>query len=148
MGRSLLYEMLSGVRLAWLDYYWSSRLLLACLGWFEGLELSTWSFLVGQLVTRTCWVAARTLSSSMEYLFAHLNKSSIIVGDFLVRDSKNGVPRQMFLLKICRMTSMLQDSTWSMICLNHFMNSLKDSFSFILMFCMVLMFCLWRVEHR
>ncbi|RVW48951.1 hypothetical protein CK203_095635 [Vitis vinifera] len=38
---------------------------------------------------------ARTSSSSIEYLFARLNKSSIVVGGFLASDSKNGVPGQM-----------------------------------------------------
>ena len=143
-----MYEMLKGVRPTWLGYYWSSRPLLACLSWFEGLELPTRSFLVGRLVTRTCYVATRTSSLSMEYLFACLNRSSIVASGFLARNSKNGVPRQIFLLKICKMASMLQDSTWSTTCLNRFTNSLKDSFSCILMFCRVLMFNLWHAEHR
>ncbi|KAL6320938.1 hypothetical protein AAG906_010747 [Vitis piasezkii] len=33
-------------------------------------------------MTMTCWVAARTSSSSIEYLLARLNKSSIVVGGF------------------------------------------------------------------
>ncbi|KAL6320521.1 hypothetical protein AAG906_007600 [Vitis piasezkii] len=69
--------------------------------------------------TKICWVAARTSSSSIEYLLARRNKSSIVVGGFLASDSKNGVPRQMLRLKICRTTSML-----------------------------VLMFCLCRAEHK
>lgn len=43
----------------------------------------------------------------MEYLFACLNKLSIVVGGFLAIDSKKGVLRQILLLKICTMTSML-----------------------------------------
>ena len=78
----------------------------------------------------------------IEYLFARLNKSSIVVDSFLTRDSKKGVLGHMFLLKICRMTSMLQDSTWSTTCPNCFTNSLNDSFSYIFMFYGVLMFYL------
>ena len=62
-------------------------------------------------MTRTCCVAAWTSSSSMEYLFARLNKLSIVDGGFLVRDSNKGVPEQIFLLKICKTGSMIQDST-------------------------------------
>ncbi|RVW70980.1 hypothetical protein CK203_050596 [Vitis vinifera] len=69
--------------------------------------------------TKTCWVAACTSSSSIEYLLARRNKSSIVVGGFLVSDSKNGVPGQMLRLKICRTASML-----------------------------VLMFCFCRAEHK
>ena len=148
MGRSLSYEILKGVRPAWLGCYWSSHPLLAYLSWFEGLEFPTWSFLVGQLVTRTCCVAVRTSSSSMEYLFTRLNRSSIVSDCFLAKDSKNNIPKQMLLLKICRMTSMLQNSTWSTTYLNCFTNSLKDSFSCILMFCRALMFCLYHAEPR
>ena len=122
--------------------------LSTCLSWFEGLELPSWLFQVGQLVTKTYCVAARTSPSSIKYLFSCLNKSSIVAVDFLVIDLKNGVPRQMLLLKVCKMASMLQDSTWSTTYLNHFTNSLKDSFSCILRFCKVLMFCLWRVEQK
>ena len=46
-----------------------------------------------------------------EYLFAHLNRSSIVVDDFFARDSKNGVPGLMLHLKICKMASTLQDLT-------------------------------------
>ena len=90
----------------------------------------------------TYWVVMRTLSSSIKYLFARLNMSSIVAGSFLEKDLMNDVPGQMLLLKICRITSMLQDSTWRTTCPNHFTNSLKDSLSYILMFCRVLMFCL------
>ena len=54
----------------------------------------------------------------------------------------------MLHLKICRMASILQDSTWSTTCPNRFMKSLSDSFSCNLMFCKVIMFCLWRVKHK
>ena len=72
-----------------------------------------------------------------------MNRSSIIVGDFFRRDSKNGVFGLMLHLKIYKMTSILQDSTWSTTCLNHFMKSLSVSFSYNLMFCRVLMFYFW-----
>ena len=124
MGRSLSYEILRRVRSTWLGCCRSSRPFPACLSWFEGLELPTWSFQVGRLVTRTCCVVSQTPSSSMEYLFARLNRSSIVVDDFLARDLKNGVPGYMFLLNICRMISMLLDFTWSTTCPNHFTNSL------------------------
>ena len=128
--------------------HWLSRPLLVCLSWFEGLELLTWSFLVGWLVTRTYWVAVRMSSSSMEYLLARLNKSSIVASSFLARDSKNDIPGQMLLLKICRMASMLQDFPWRTTYSNRFMNSLKDLFSCILIFYKVFMFYLWWTEHR
>ena len=38
----------------------------------------------------------QTSSSSMKYLFARPNRLSIVVDGFFARDSKNGVPRQMF----------------------------------------------------
>ena len=56
-------------------------------------------------------VVARTSSSSIEYLFASLNRSSIITGVFLTGDSNKGVLGQMLLLKIGRMASMLHNST-------------------------------------
>ena len=148
LGRSLSYEILRRVSLVWFCCWWPSYLLLACLNWFESLEFLVLSCFVGQLVTKTCWVAAWTSSSSMEYLFAHLNRSSIIADCFFVRDSKNGMLGQMLYLKICKMASMMQDSTWSMACPNRFMKSLRDSFSCILMFYRVLMLCLWRAEHK
>ena len=148
MERSLWYDMLRGVRPAWLGCCYPSHLFSACLSWFKGLELPTWLFLVGRLVTRTYCVVARTLSSSIKHLFACLNRSSIIAGGFLARDSKKGVLGHMLLLKICRMTSMLHDSTWSMAYPNRFTNSLRDSFSYIFMFCRVLMFNLCHVKHK
>ena len=65
------------------------------------------SFLAHWPVTKICCVAARTLSSSIEYLFARLNRSSMVTGGFLARDSKNGVLEQMVCLKIWRIVSML-----------------------------------------
>lgn len=75
--------------------------------WFEGLKFLVASLLAAWPTTRTCCVAARMSSFSMEYLFARWNRSSMVVGGFLARDSKKGVPRHMLRLKICRMTSML-----------------------------------------
>ncbi|RVW69655.1 hypothetical protein CK203_059481 [Vitis vinifera] len=72
MGKSFSYEILKGVRLAWI-----------------------------------CWVAVRTSSSSIEYLFSHLNKSSIVTRGFLARNTKKDVPGQILLLKILQTTSML-----------------------------------------
>ena len=118
------------------------------LGRSGGLAFLSASPLDGRPATKTCWVAARTSSSSIEYLLAHLNKSSIVVGGFLASDSKNGVSGQMLRLKICRTTSMLQASTWSTAWPNRFTNSLKDSLSCIFMFCRVLIFCLCRAKHR
>ena len=99
MGRSLSYEILKGVRLGWVGCCPSYRLPI-CLRWFVGLELPAELFLAFRLVTKTYWVAARTSSSSMGYLFALLNKSPIVARGFLARDSKKGVLEQMFLLKI------------------------------------------------
>ena len=127
---------------------WPIRLLLIFLDWFEGLELPASLFLVEPLVTKTYWDAAQTSSSSIEYLSAHLNRSSIVVGSFFARDSKNGVPELMFCLKICRMASLLQDSTWSIAYPNRFMKSLSDLFSYNLIFYKVLMFCFWQAKHR
>ena len=84
----------------------------------------------------------------MEYLSAHLNRSPIVTGDFFTRDLKNGVPRPMLRLNICRIASILQDSTWSTTCPNRFMKSMSDSFSYSLMFCRVLMFCLWWPKRK
>ena len=81
------------------------------LGRSGGLALLSVPLLDACPATRTCWVAAHASSSSIEYLFARLNKSSIVVGDFLASDSKNGVPGQMLHLKICRTASILQAST-------------------------------------
>ena len=92
MGRSFSYEMLRGVRLAWFDYCCPPCPLPICLYWLVALELLAESFLAGRLVTRTYWVAAQTSSSSKEYLFAHLNKSFMVVRGFLARDSKERVP--------------------------------------------------------
>ncbi|RVX00808.1 hypothetical protein CK203_026372 [Vitis vinifera] len=65
------------------------------------------------------WVAAHTSSSSIEYLLARRNKSSIVVGGFLASDSKNGDAWTDASLEICRTASML-----------------------------VLMFCLCRAKHK
>ena len=93
------------------------------------------------------WSLGRRLRA-WSIFFARLNRSSIVAGDFLARDSKKGVPGQMLLSKIYKMTSILHDSTWSTTYSNRFTSSLRDSFSCIFMFCRVLMLCLCRVEHR
>ena len=49
----------------------------------------------------------QTSFSSIQYLFAHLNRSFIVGGGFFARDSKNSILGHMFLLKIYRMASML-----------------------------------------
>ena len=64
-------------------------------GWLGALKLLVASLLVACPATRTCCVAARMSSSSMEYLLACRNKSSMDVGGFLARDSKKGVPGHM-----------------------------------------------------
>ena len=74
--------------------------LLGFLRWFVVLGFLTTSFLADWPVTKICCVAAQTSSSRIEYLFACLNRSSIVIGDFLERDSKNGVPGQILYLKI------------------------------------------------
>ena len=78
----------------------SSCPLLDDLEWFGALKLLVASLLAAWPTTRTCCVAARTSSSSMEYLPARWNKSSMDVGGFLARDSKKGVPGHMLHLKI------------------------------------------------
>ena len=40
------------------------------------------SFLVDWPATKICCVATRTSSSNIEYLFAHLNRSSMVTGGF------------------------------------------------------------------
>ena len=111
IGRSFSYDMERGVRGGI-----SGRLGPSCLrsdgfGRSGGLVFLSVLLLDGRPATKTCWVAARTSSSSIEYLLARLNKSSIVVGGFLASDSKNGVPGQMLRLKICRTASILQAST-------------------------------------
>lgn len=78
----------------------SSCPLLDDLGWFNVLKLLVASLLAIWPAIRTCYVVARTSSSSVEYLFARRNKSSMDVGGFLVRDLKKGVPGHMLRLKI------------------------------------------------
>ena len=104
MARSLSYGMVRGVKPAWLGCGCLSCPFPVCFSWLEGLELPVDLFLVGRLVTRTCWVAVRMSSSSIEYLLAHLSKLSMVDGGFLARDSKKGIPGQILLLKICRAT--------------------------------------------
>ena len=69
----------------------SSYSLLDDPGWLGALKLLMASLLVVWPATRTCCVAARMSSSSMGYLLARRNKSSMVVGGFLARDSKKGV---------------------------------------------------------
>ena len=90
--RSFSYEMERGV-----GGSLSGRLDPSCLrsddlGRSGGLAFLSASPLDGRPATKTCWVAARMSSSSIEYLLARLNKLSIVVGGFLTSDSKNGVP--------------------------------------------------------
>lgn len=75
--------------------------------WLEGLSFLATSHLAAWPVTKICWVAAQTSYSSIEYLFACQNVSSMVVVGFLAKDSKNGVPGHMLCLKIWRTTSML-----------------------------------------
>ena len=116
--------------------------------WLGALKLLVVSPLMAWPATRTCCVAAQTSSSSMEYLLARRNKSFMDVGGFLARDSKKGVPGHMLHLKIWRTASMLYDSTCRTACPKRFMNSLNVSFSCILMFYKVLIFCLCLAEHK
>ena len=81
------------------------------LGWPRGLELLSESLLDVRLATKICWVVAHTSSSSIEYLLACWNKSSIVVEGFLASNSKNGVLGHMLRLKIWRTSSMLYAST-------------------------------------
>ena len=57
------------------------------------------SFSVGWFVIMTVWVAALILSSSVEYLFAHLYNSSIVVGGSKDSEWKKGVEDPKLLLK-------------------------------------------------
>ena len=126
----------------------SSCPLLDDLGWLGALKLLVASLLKAWPATKTCYVAARMSSSSMEYLLARRNKSSMDVGGFLARDSKKGVPGHMLRLKIWRTAAMLYDSTCRTACPKRFTNSLRVLFSCILMFCKVLIFCLCLAEHK
>ena len=121
-------------------------LMLFYLNWqFDGFELLTLLFfLAAWLVMRICCEVARTSSSSIAYLSTLLNKSSIVASGFLVRDSKNKVSRLILFLKFCRSVFMLYNSTCNIACPNHFMKSLSDYPSYILMFCKVLIFCFYR----
>ncbi|RVW84097.1 hypothetical protein CK203_040606 [Vitis vinifera] len=119
IGRSFSYDMERGVRGGISGRIGPSCLQSDGLGRSESLALLSAPLLDACPATKTCWVAARTSSSSIEYLLSRRNKSSIIVGGFLASDSKNGVPEQMLYLKICRTASML-----------------------------VLMFCLCRAEYK
>lgn len=81
---------------------------LPCLDWLFGdFELPLLLLFVDWFATKICWEDARTSSSSIAYLSAYLNKSSIEAYDFLVRDSKNRVSRLILRLKISRIASML-----------------------------------------
>ena len=100
MGKSFSYEILKGVRLAWFDCWGPPCPFLVYLRWPTVLKFRVESFLASWLVTRICWVAVRTSSSSIEYLFSHLNKSSIVTRGFLARNTKKDVPGQILLLKI------------------------------------------------
>ena len=60
----------------------------------------------------TVWVAARILSSNIEYLLAHLYNSSIVVGGSKDSDWKKGVDGLKLLLKFWRTVSMLYDFTF------------------------------------
>ena len=111
IGRSFSYDMERVVRGGLFERLGPSYLRSDGLGRSGGLAFLSASPLDGRPATKTCWVAARTSSSSIEYLLICLNKSSIVVGDFLASHSKNGVLGQMLRLKICRTTSMLQAST-------------------------------------
>ena len=117
-------------------------------GWLGAPKLLVASLLVAWPATRTCCVTARTSSSSMEYLLARRNKLSMDVGGFLARDSKKGVPGHMLSLKFWRIASMLYDSTCKTVCPKRFTNSLRASFSCILMICKVLTFYLYLAEHK
>ena len=105
IGSNFSYVNVRGVRV--IGWRRSTCPLLDGPCWLEGLKFLVVSFLAVWPVTSTCCVVARTSSSSMEYLFACRNRSSMVVGSFLARDSKKGVPGYMLRLKICRMTSML-----------------------------------------
>ena len=143
---SFSYDVVRSVRMSGRRH--SSCPLLDVLGWLGALKLLVASLLTAWRATRTCCVAARTSSSTMEYLLARRNKSSIVVGGFLARESNKGVPGHMLRLKIWKTASMLYDSTCKTACPKRFTNSLKVSFSCILMFCKVLIFCLCLTEHK
>ena len=66
----------------------------------------------------------------------------------LCKRLKNGVPEHQICLKIYMMASILQDSTGSTTCPNRFMKSLSNLFSYNSIFCKVLMFYLWPIEHK
>ena len=140
IGSSFSYDLVRGVRMS--SGRRSSCPLLDDLRWLGALKLLVVSPLAAWPATRTYCVAARTSSSSMEYLLARRNKLSMDVGGFLARDSKKGVPRHMLRLKIWWTVFMLYDSTCRTACPKRFTNSLNVSFSCILMFCKVLIFCL------
>ena len=107
IGRSFSYDTVRGVSGGSSGWLCLPCLQPSSLYWFGSLEFLSASFLAGCSVTRICWVAAYTSSSSIEYLFARWNRSSIVVGGFLASDLKNGVLGHMLRLKIWRTTSML-----------------------------------------
>ena len=92
MGRSFSYDTLRGVRLDWSGWRCSPCPLLDCLRWLVVLGFLATSLLADWPMTKIYCVVAQTSSLSIEYLFIHLNKSSIVTRGFLARDFKNGVP--------------------------------------------------------
>ena len=93
---------------------------------------SSCPFVVGFLfwaVITTVWEAARILSSSVEYLSAHLYSCSIVVGGSRDSDWKKGVVGPKLRQKFWRTTSMLYASIYLTAYPNLLMKSRIDSSS-------------------
>ena len=96
----------------------------------------------------TIWVAARILSSNIEYLSACLYNYSIITDGSKDSDWKKGVDGPKLLLKFWRTASMLYNSICRTASLNLLVKSQINSSSCLRMLCKELMFLFCRTEQR
>ena len=124
------------------ERFWSLVWLLFC---------SSCPFLVGLLfwaVIIIVWEAARILSSSVEYMSAHLYSSSIVRGGSNDSDWKKGVVDPKLLRKFWRIVSMLYASIYWTTCPNLLVKSWIDSSSLLKMVFNELMFPFFRTDHK
>ena len=106
---------------------------------FSGLTGSQWTPRNG---------VSQILPSKVEYLFALLYNSSIVVGGSNENEWKNGVDDAKLFLKFWRTVYMLETSTYWTACLNLLVKSHMDSSSCLMMVCKELMFLVCCTEQR
>ena len=94
------------------------------------------------------WEAAWILSSSVEYLSAHLYSSSIVAGGSRDSDWKKGVVGPKLLQKLWRTASILNASICWKTCPNLLVKSRIDSSSRFKMVCSEMMFPFCWTEHK